>query len=58
MNIFRAANLGDLKTVKTLINIGVDVNKEDIDGETPIYLASKNRHLEVVKVLKSVGAQL
>jgi ankyrin repeat protein len=42
--------------VKYLKSVGADINAKDDDYWTPLYSASCNGHLEVVKYLKSVGA--
>jgi ankyrin repeat protein len=45
-------------TVRALIAAGVDVNKADNDGETPISRASRHGHLEVVQALIAAGADV
>ena len=37
---------------------GEDINAKNKYGQTPLYKASEYRHLEVVKYLKSVGADI
>ena len=59
-----AAACGDLYGVKRLIKEGAYVNSKNYDGETPLILALKNNHEDVVKYLvenvegvKSCGAE-
>jgi ankyrin repeat protein len=50
---FGACRIGDLKAVKKYIEEGIDVTSED---DKAIILASKNGHLEVVRLLIKNGA--
>ena len=47
-----------LEIVKDLLAIGVQGNKTDIYGETPLHLASIYGHLEIVNVLLAAGADV
>ena len=49
---------GNIHEVECNIAYGADIEKIDIDGRTPLYIASKNGHLEIVKVLIASGALL
>ena len=44
--------------VKLLYSHGVDIHQADKKGETPLYVACQNRHLELVKLLISYGADI
>lgn len=46
-----ASRWGDLETVKELIKAGVDVKTCDEHGNTALILASRYRHLEIVREL-------
>ncbi|MBN2145629.1 MAG: ankyrin repeat domain-containing protein [Candidatus Aureabacteria bacterium] len=46
------------KTVKLLISKGTDVNKKDINGDTPLHYASQGGSLDAVKVLLSEGTDI
>jgi len=52
-----AAEKGYFKTVRTLINLGCDVNIKDKNNLTPIYFAIKNNHIKVTKLLLLSGAR-
>ena len=45
-----AATNGHAGTVSTLIQFGADVNCISNNGYTPIYVASENGHIDVVKI--------
>ena len=47
-----------LKSVKSLLDAGTDVNKADNQGITPLHLASKYASPEVVKLLIEEGADI
>ena len=51
-----AAAKGDLKLMKILLAHGAAVNKEAKFGETPLYEARRNNHLEAGRLLLSHGA--
>ena len=57
-DLFDAANRGDLKKVKRLLNEGADVNAKDEDGWTPLHWAAYYGHLNVVKLLVDRGADV
>jgi len=44
--------------VKFLIEKGVDINKANKDGFTPLYIASQEGHLDLVKLLIEKGAEI
>jgi ankyrin len=46
-----AAYGGNINVVKVLLSEGADVSSRDADGVTPLMLACKKGHLEVVQVL-------
>lgn len=57
--LFSAAAEGDISTVKRLIEKDYDVNAFDEDlSLTPLHYAAKGEHLEIVKYLLSVGADV
>lgn len=51
ISVADAAFRGDLKTIETLLQQGVDVNQTDTDGRTALMLAAYNGHTEIVKLL-------
>ena len=50
------AQLGNLKRVRELIEHGADMENADINGDTPLIVASIHGHLEVVRYLLEQGA--
>lgn len=54
--LFEAAKNGNLAIVNKLLEKGADPNKETINGETPLYIASQYNNPEVVEVLLEKGA--
>jgi ankyrin repeat protein len=51
-----AARIGNVKEVVNLLEQCTNINSTNIFGETPLFVAVKNRKVEVVKVLLSFGA--
>jgi ankyrin repeat protein len=54
---FAAAD-GDLETVKLLVGKGADVNARDDRNDSPLSLAQKGKHQQVVDFLRASGAKL
>jgi hypothetical protein len=56
-----AAYYGDLKVVQKLIEYGADISAEDVNGRTPLHLASEGIHLKdrhVLQLLLEHGADI
>ena len=51
MDLFAAAEAGDLERVQILVERGEDMEKTDSWGRTPLHAASANGHLAVVRFL-------
>lgn len=58
MQLFPACAIGDLATVEKLLNIGADINVQEVEGETPLMYAAANGRVEVVKYLIKRGADI
>ena len=53
-----ASQNGHIDLVEALLAGGADINKEDIDGITPLSTASENGHIDLVKALLAVDADV
>lgn len=53
-----AANRGDGKIVRFLLDQGLDTEQQDSAGRTPLNLASGSGHVSVVTILLTKGAQV
>ena len=53
-----AANHGNIKAVKHLINFGADINMKNTKYVTPLLLACKGNHLDIVDILLSYAASV
>ncbi|KAL2801902.1 ankyrin repeat-containing domain protein [Aspergillus granulosus] len=51
--LHHAAANGNASTVRELLEQELNINVRDCDGQTPLHLAARNGHQEVVKVLLS-----
>ena len=58
MDLFGAAEKGNLERVRFLLEQGAVKDEVDIHGVTPLYHASINGHIEVVQYLVEQGASL
>src|SRR5688572_10473022 len=57
--LFQAAKDGDLEAVTQLIKDGIDVNTlDDLLLESPLMMAAKFNHIEIVEILLMAGAEL
>ena len=57
-NIFRAIDVGDIEAVKLFIAEGVDVNANNLGGETPLHFAAAYGHKEIAELLIAEGADV
>ncbi len=56
--LVRAAYADNIKTVKMLLNEGVNPNSADNNGQTALYFAARHGCTEIVKALLAVGADV
>lgn len=56
--VLRAAEAGDVRQLRRLIENGADINAADAQGWTPLMRAAKNHHLKAVAELITAGANL
>jgi hypothetical protein len=54
--LHNAAKSGDLRTVERLIQEGVPLDKQNIRGATPLWMAATNGHKAVVEALLKTNA--
>lgn len=52
---YDAAAHGDIETVKTMLDAGVDVERQRDDGATPLVIAISKRHADIVQLLLERG---
>ncbi|MDB4808166.1 ankyrin repeat domain-containing protein [Verrucomicrobia bacterium] len=58
IDIWNAANDGNIDAIKKHLAAGVDVNASDGNGVTPLHFAASESHGEVVKLLIAEGADV
>merc|ERR1712007_86189 len=51
-----AAGYGRKELLEYLLKIGVNVNQSNAKGQTPLAVASINKHTATIDILKSAGA--
>lgn len=56
--LLRAAESGDARLIRRLLENGADINISDAQGWTPLMKAAKNHHLKAVAELITSGANL
>ncbi len=50
------AQQGNLENIQLLINVGVDLDEQDVDEWSALFFAAEGGHTEVVKALMAAGA--
>ena len=58
LNIWEAAEQGNIEAVKQHLDAGVNVNKKDQLGETPLHSAAKEGHMQIIELLITKGADV
>ena len=58
MSLPKAAKNGNIKAVRTFLKKGVNVNKADEDGWTPLLWASSKGRMVITKLLLNKGANI
>jgi len=53
-----ACSSGYMDTIRTLVELGVDINQQSINGNTPLIWAVLNKEIEPVKYLLEKGARV
>ena len=44
--------------IRVLAELGADVNTPIDDGATPVFIAAQNGHVDAIRVLKELGANV
>lgn len=57
-NLASAAEVGDLRSIASLVTTGTPINGRLPDGHSALHLASKTGQLEAVKLLLQLGADV
>lgn len=57
-DMHKAAEIGDVNTVRVMLEQGVDINLRDSNGNTPLFLASRHGHFHIVQFLIENGADV
>ena len=58
MDIFQAAETGNLERIKELLENGADVNRQGILGDTPLHGAAMNGHADAIRMLIGSGTAI
>eukprot|EP00929_Paragymnodinium_shiwhaense_P042392 TRINITY_DN2194_c0_g1_i2.p1 TRINITY_DN2194_c0_g1~~TRINITY_DN2194_c0_g1_i2.p1 ORF type:complete len:813 (-),score=131.78 TRINITY_DN2194_c0_g1_i2:450-2888(-) len=53
-----AAQVGDIRCLEKLQQLGADLDSKDDFGCTPMHLAAQNGHMQAIATLKQLGADL
>lgn len=56
INLHKIVDKNELETVEALLQLGLNVDMKDSNGQTPIYYAAKNGHSPMVELLLKYGA--
>jgi ankyrin repeat protein len=56
--LLRACETNNCEEIRTLIKQGTNINCGDEMNSTPIYIAAYNGHVEAIKTLKELGADV
>jgi ankyrin repeat protein len=57
-SLMELSELGDLQAVQRALHDGHDVNARTVQGQSPLTLAAREGHLDVVRALIQAGAEL
>jgi ankyrin repeat protein len=56
--LYEATESGDLEVVRIILKRGINVNKTNKNGNTPLHVAAKSGHKEVTSLLLKCGANV
>lgn len=49
--VYLAAENGFVEVAKFLLSANADVNQQNFEGNTPLFIASKNGHIQMIQLL-------
>jgi len=58
MNLLDAARIGDVETVRSLLDGDIGIEMRDPDGRTPLLLATRRDEVEIARLLIEAGADV
>jgi ankyrin repeat protein len=58
VSLHAAAEEGNIDTVKSLLERGVDINTRDVSNQTPLHRATVKGNVNVVRLLIERGAEM
>jgi ankyrin repeat protein len=56
--IHRATELGDVESLRILLDAGLSINERTVDGKTPLMLAAGQINSDIVRILCELGADI
>ena len=57
-DLFEALETSDIAQIRTSLDAGADVNVKNESGETPLWVAARNGHTEIVRLLLAAKADV
>lgn len=58
MSLHEAASVGDVASIRALLQYGFSPDATDADGDTPLHLAAAGGHVQAIQCLLGAGASM